>query len=110
MGIISLMLLLPACTSKNLDLFAQCVSKSGMVLYGTYWCPHCANVKKAFGSSLKYINYVECDDKGPNGQHAKCQMDGVDAYPAFIFGDGQIVKGELPLEVVAEKTGCELPK
>ncbi len=108
--LLAVSVILSGCGNPNLDNFAKCVTKSGMTFYGAYWCPHCANVKKAFGSSFQYINYVECDDNGPNGNSQKCQQAGVDAFPYFIFGDGMRHAGELSLSLIAEKTGCELPK
>lgn len=107
-ALLLLALMLTGC-GPNLDEFAKCVSKSGMVMYGTYWCPHCANVKKSFGSSLEFINYVECDNNGPNGNELKCVEDGIKAYPTFVFGDGTHIEGELTLQNIADKTGCTLP-
>ncbi|MFC1722811.1 hypothetical protein ACFL0V_01600 [Nanoarchaeota archaeon] len=107
--ILVLLLLLPGC-GPSLDDFAKCVTESGMTLYGTYWCPHCQNVKKSFGSSIQFINVIECDANGPDGNPEKCEKDGVQAYPTFIFGDGLRVEGELTLELIADKTGCTLPE
>ena len=106
---ISLLLVLSGC-GPSLDEFAKCVTKSGMSLYGTYWCPHCQNMKKSFGNSLKYINYIECDDKHPKGNAEKCRQDGIEGYPTFIFGDGMRLSGEMSLELIADKTKCKLPK
>lgn len=103
-------LALAGCSKPNLDNFAKCVSESGMTMYGTYWCPHCVNVKKSFGSSFQYINYVECDANGPKGDPNSCETAGVKGYPTFIFGDGMPLSGELTHQVFADKTGCELPE
>ena len=94
----------------DLTEFAQCVTASGMELYGTYWCPHCQNVKKSFGSAFEHIDYTECDEKGPKGNSAKCEAEGIKGYPTFIFGDGMRIEGEMSLGLIADKTGCELPK
>ncbi len=108
--LITLLLFLTGCDKPNLDSFAKCVSESGMTIYGTYWCPHCQNVKKSFGSSIEYINNIECDENGPNGQPEKCIEAGIEGYPSFVFGDGMKIAGEMTLQNIADKTGCELPK
>ena len=55
--------LLNILSKKNyikLDDFAKCLTQKSVVMYGAYWCPHCQAQKKLFGSSFKYVNYVEC--------------------------------------------------
>ncbi len=109
-AVISLCFLILTGCGPSLDEFAKCTKASGMSVYGTQWCPHCANVKKSFGSSFKYVDYVECDPNGPDAQAARCKRDGIEGYPSFRFGDGLKVAGELNLELIADKTGCELPE
>ena len=91
------------------DAFAQCLTGKGAVMYGAYWCPHCANQKKLFGSSFKYVTYVECDAKGKDAQPELCQQKGVASYPTWEI-NGTIESGEIPLPVLAEKSGCTLTK
>jgi len=90
------------------DSFSQCLTEKGVTMYGAYWCPHCANQKKLFGSSFKYVTYVECDSKGPDAQPELCQQKGIESYPTWEI-NGQMQSGEIPLPVLAEKSGCVLP-
>jgi hypothetical protein len=92
------------------DSFAKCVTDSGAKMYGAYWCPHCANQKKAFGNSFDLIDYIECDPRGDGAQPQLCQLQGVQGYPTWIFGDQTRLSGEVPLPQLATKTGCVLPE
>lgn len=92
------------------DEFAQCLTDSGAKMYGAYWCPHCANQKKMFGSSVKYIPYVECDVNGDNSQMELCEANGVQRYPTWVFADGTRKEGEIPLRTLASITNCSLPE
>lgn len=92
------------------DEFAQCLTDAGAEFYGAYWCPHCANQKALFGSSIKYVNYIECDPRGDHAQPALCEEKGITGFPTWIFADGSRASGERPLAELAFKTGCELPQ
>lgn len=79
-------------------------------MYGAYWCPHCLNQKEMFGKlGFAEINYVECDPRGSDAKPKLCLDKGVDSYPRWIFSDDSQFEGEVPLEKLAEKTGCKLP-
>lgn len=94
----------PASPYANLNPFAQCLASKQVTMYGAYWCPHCQNQKKLFGSSFEFVPYVECTEEAD-----RCLKAGVEGYPTWVFADGKKVSGELSLEELAEKTGCELP-
>ena len=105
------LLILPSCSpySQNeMDNFAKCLTDSGAVMYGAFWCTHCLNIKKEFGSSFKYVAYVECDSNGPNQQAAFCLQKNVTVYSIWIFSDGSRLLGEPSLEALSNKTGCNL--
>ncbi len=87
-----------------LDGFAQCLARKGAVMYGAYWCSHCQNEKAAFGSSFKYVNYVECTEK-----IAACESANVRGYPTWTFPDGRHFEGEQGLQKLSEESGCPLP-
>ena len=89
--------------SGELDSFAQCLAEKGAVMYGADWCPHCENEKKRFGSSFKFIPYVECPD-----EPQKCLAAGVEGYPTWIFPDGLKFEGEQGLEKLSEISSCPL--
>lgn len=107
-GIITFIFLSVSSKAGPYDAFAQCLTEKDVVMYGTYWCPHCANQKKMFGFSFKYVTYVECDAGGKNPQPDLCVQRGVDGYPTWEI-NGEMQSGEIPLPVLAEKSGCALP-
>ena len=96
----------------EVDAFAQCITEKGAVMYGTFWCPHCANVKKMFGSSFRYVTYVECDPRGENEQSLLCIEKEIQNYATFEINnnpDSWLV-GEPTFEELAVATGCTAPK
>ena len=92
------------------DEFANCVTDSGAIFYGAYWCPHCSEQKKAFADSVGLINYVECSLPNNAGQTEVCKEAGIQSYPTWEFGDESRQSGFIPLVNLAEKTGCVLPE
>jgi len=95
--------------SVNLDAFAQCLKASGAEFYGAFWCPHCQDQKKEFGSSAKYLPYIECSNADQT-QTQICKDKKIESYPTWIFKDGTIQTGKLELAQLAAKTGCVLPQ
>jgi len=94
----------------ELDQFALCLGDKGAVFYGAFWCPHCQNQKKMFGRSQKLLPYVECSTADGRGQLPNCSEKKIEGYPTWEFADGERLSGEIPLQTLAEKTGCELNK
>ena len=92
------------------DTFASCLAEKGATFYGAFWCPNCAAQKELFGASAKKLPYVECSPPNRRGQYAVCRDAGIARYPTWEFADGSREEGVLPLEVLAEKTGCPLQK
>src|SRR5215831_1756963 len=90
------------------DSFAKCLSSKQAKMYGLYWCPHCADQKRMFGSSFQYVPYVECAVGPPgSGQLAPaCQAAGVKLFPSWQFGATPPKEGVLSLEDLSVKTGC----
>lgn len=93
----------------RLDDFAKCIKDSGAKFYGTFWCPHCQNQKADFGRSIQYVPYIECSTPDGRGQLPVCAEADIDSYPTWEFGDGSRESGQLPLVMIAERTGCSLP-
>lgn len=85
------------------DEFAQCLAEKQIIMYGAEWCPHCQNEKGAFGSSFRYIPYVECPD---NPQ--ACLEKGIKGYPTWIFPDGRRFEGEMGLDRLSKESECSL--
>lgn len=86
------------------DAFAQCIASKNLTMYGAFWCSHCKAEKKRFGSSFKYVPYVECTEN-PN----LCLEKGVDGYPTWIDANGKKYQGEQGLEKLSEISSCPLP-
>jgi thiol-disulfide isomerase/thioredoxin len=91
------------------DAFATCLKDQGATFYGAFWCPHCQNTKKLFGSSQKLLPYVECSTPDGKGQTQICIDKNVTGYPTWEFADGSRLNGEIPLAQLSEKTACALP-
>lgn len=117
LGIVVLALILVAVFVKDgeqgpgkYDQFAQCLGEKGATFYGAFWCPHCNNQKDLFGSSKKYLPYVECSLPNGNGQTQICIDKGIQGYPTWEFADGsRPFSGEVSLEDLSAQTGCLLP-
>lgn len=94
---------------SKLDGFAQCLKDKGAVFYGTFWCPHCINQKKLFGTAQRLLPYVECSTADGNHQTPECIEKKIMGYPTWRFADRSEETGTLLLARLAEKTGCVLP-
>lgn len=83
------------------DALAQCLTKKGVTMYGTDWCPHCQEQKREFGTSFKYVTYINCD-LNPDA----CKAAGVDGYPTWVFPQGDPATGTQSLQSLADRAGC----
>lgn len=90
------------------DGFAKCLDDAGAKFYGAFWCPHCAEQKEMFGSSAKYLNYIECSTPDRRAQLAVCTSAGVESYPTWIFADGTKKGGVLSFNELSIQTGCSI--
>ena len=92
------------------DSFAKCLAGKNARMYGLYWCPHCADQKREFGSSFRYVPYVECASQDhPHELTPTCKAAGVKLFPSGQFGADPPKEGVLSLEALSDKTGCSLP-
>ncbi|HEU5114816.1 MAG TPA: hypothetical protein VFT82_03550 [Candidatus Paceibacterota bacterium] len=92
-------------SEKSLDAFALCLASKKITMYGAAWCPHCQAEKARFGSSFKYIPYVECPEN-----EKLCIDKGVRGYPTWITEDGTKYEGEQGIEGLAKISSCPLPQ
>ena len=110
---IALVTVRAACTDELGDTyvgFAQCLTNKNVTMYGAYWCPHCANQKKLFGTQgFEKVKYVECAVGGPSAQPVLCTEKKIEGYPTWIFPDGSRLQGEISLEELSKKGVCSLP-
>lgn len=96
--------------STKLDGFASCIKESGATFYGAFWCPHCQSQKAMFKKSSRNLPYVECSQPDGKTQTQACIDAEIKSYPTWKFKDGSVESGALPLEKLAEKTGCVIPE
>jgi hypothetical protein len=92
---------------KKMDELATCLGSKGVKMYGAFWCPHCNEQKKMFGSSFSKIQYIECSTPDGKGQLQVCKDAGIDGYPTWEFPNGIRASGELKPQDLAEKAGCQ---
>ncbi len=95
-------------SQDQIDTLAKCLTEKNTVMYGAFWCPHCARTKARFGSSFQYIHYVECDPRGDNQQAELCISKGIEKYDTWEFADSQRVVGEPSFETLSKMSGCSI--
>jgi hypothetical protein len=87
---------------------ADCLTEKGARMFGSYWCSHCQQQKKDFGTAFSNINYVECSTPdNPRAQAKACEDAGVQSYPTWMFADGSMATGEQSFADLAERSGCD---
>lgn len=91
--------------------FAECLTSKGAKFYGAYWCPHCAEEKKLFGSkAMDKVTYIECAVPGNTAtQTQECKDAKITGYPTWVFADDSRTSGVQQFKDLAEKTGCTAP-
>lgn len=87
---------------------AQHLTASQAVMYGTYWCAHCAEQKALFGEAFRAVTYVECDPQGKDAEPARCEGKGVKGYPMWEIG-GRMYQGTQTLAALARLSGYQAP-
>ncbi|MBI4140828.1 hypothetical protein HY485_03240 [Candidatus Woesearchaeota archaeon] len=93
--------------NADASLLVDCLSEKNVVMYGTYWCPHCKEQKALFGESFERIKYIECAEKdNPRQQTAECKIAGIKQYPTWIKDTGDRITGTQSLESLKEWAGC----
>ena len=95
--------------SKDLDTFAQCLAEKKATMYGSFLCPHCDDQKRLFGSSFRYVPYVECSIRGTRQMTFPCMAAQIRFTPTWIFADGDRLTGVQPLKTLGERAGCKVP-
>ncbi|MFH1409543.1 MAG: hypothetical protein ABIH34_06540 [Nanoarchaeota archaeon] len=86
---------------KSYDGFAQCLNSKEVTMYGVPDSEDCELQKEKFGSSFKYINYVDCRKHGLD-----CKE--VNEFPTWEFKDGGRTYGVHELSRLAELSGCKI--
>lgn len=99
----------PKPKASPMDRFAQCLAEKKAAMYGAVWCTHCDDQKKLFGSSWKYVPYVECSVNGTRQRTPECTRLDIRYTPTWIFADGERKVGVIPLADLGKKAGCPAP-
>lgn len=94
-------------TISSTDQLAKCLTTKGAKMYGADWCPHCSDQKKDFGTSFRFIKYIECDPKGPNADPSTCQKAAIEAYPTWILPGTKNLTGTQQLADLASWSKCQ---
>lgn len=91
---------------------AKCLAEKKYVMYGRAGCSACALEKSYFGEAFSQIRYVDCSANEENNRI--CQSKGIGAYPTWEGapkgshpGDIKQYRGAIPLNILAEISGCD---
>lgn len=85
------------------DELAKCLTNRNFVMYGKEECSACAIEKSYFGASFSNINYIDC-----GAQKDLCEKKEIRAFPTWEDKNGKQYKGAIPLEVLADLSGCSI--
>lgn len=113
--------LVPA-RAEKVDQFAECLAKSGAVMWSAWWCPHCLRQLQAIDPSVtredmqnteklrqKFPFVTECADHTTGKANGACPNN-LRGVPTWGFKDGSRLSGAQPLETLSAKTECALPE
>ena len=90
-------------TEAQIEL-AKHLQSTNSTMYGSYKCGHCNTQKAMFASAFKYINYVECNNKGPKANPSLCFAKGIKRYPTWE-SNGKFYQGSFSLKQLSELSG-----
>ncbi len=72
-----------------LNSVAKSLTDSGAKFYGASWCPHCADQKEFFRSTIKDVPYIECSTGGAGSPQTQVCIDAkIQSYPTWEFAGG----------------------
>lgn len=64
---------------------AKRIHSKGIVMLGTYWCPHTTRQKELFGKEAwELVDYIECSPQGYKADPSFCASAKVQGYPSWI--------------------------
>ncbi|HUC88706.1 MAG TPA: hypothetical protein VMR49_01610 [Candidatus Paceibacterota bacterium] len=90
----------------KLDDFAKSLKSNGAEFYGAFWCPHCQAQKAEFGSSEKYLPYIECSNPD-NTPTQICIDKKIEGYPTWKFKNGITINSSSAPIVCQVKPGVK---
>ncbi len=88
--------------------FAECINRSGAVLYSASWCPHCQKQLQGFrGCQSPQLGRMR-----PSRHEflaRRCEDKRIRGFPTWILGDGTVRAKYLGDDELAKLTGCAKP-
>jgi hypothetical protein len=86
---------------------AEHLKKSGAIMYGAFWCPHCHTQKQLFGSAAwSKVSYIECGEGGQGVNIPACNQAGIKAFPTWRI-NGRNYPGTMSLFKLAKLSGYQ---
>jgi hypothetical protein len=93
--------------------FAQCITTSGTLMYGSFTCLSCKKQRESFGATFSEITEIECHPNGENPQVELCLQKDIAKTPTWIREvNGQEtgrLEGFQSYEALAALSGCTYP-
>jgi uncharacterized protein YneF (UPF0154 family) len=94
------------------DEFTRCLVDSGVKMYGSVTCSVCAQQKKLFGNSFRFIDEIECNPHEKDNEAERCLEREVSTTPTWVLEkNGEEVErlvGYQSFETLSELSGCTL--
>jgi len=91
---------------QEIKQFNDCLAENGLVIYGSYSCPHCTSLVSMLGGNLAVESlYVECTQDSE-----RCSDEKIEAYVPEIQINGQLYEGQRTFGGFSSATGCPAPK
>jgi glutaredoxin len=92
------------------EALATHLSRTGVVIYTAYWCPHCHEQKELFGKqAAAKLTQVECAADGKNSQATLCESKKIDGFPSWEI-NGKVDSGVKTLNQLADLSGYKGPR
>jgi thiol-disulfide isomerase/thioredoxin len=89
---------------------AEHLKKTGAVMYGAFWCPHCYTQRQTFGTvAWSKVNYVECAKDGEGANVDACNKAGIKLFPTWKI-NGKSYEGTMSLFKIAKLTNYQGPQ
>ncbi len=88
---------------SKIDKFADCLSKTGIIMYGNDFCPACKKQRRMFSQSFRFINYVNC-----MLEPQKCIDKKINNIPTWVFPNNERLVGFQSFEKLSQVSGCQI--
>jgi len=93
--------------NTSLENFAQCLTKKGIKLYGSFQDASTQKQKAMFKKAFNYLTYIECIEPESKQLLFECQVEEIKTFPTWKFSNKERKTGVLSLEELKELSGCE---